>query len=123
MTHLAIGELLLEIHPELLESSTCGFDVVARYSDVSKSTPRIRVSVCIALEVRIRLRAMVVRQFEDPWVTMALIRRYGNRRIVMQVLLTLSIRAIGLFGLKGVRAVGVIESKEVECEVREFSFY
>ena len=41
MTHLAIGELLLEIHPELLKSCTRGFDVVARYSDVSESTPRI----------------------------------------------------------------------------------
>lgn len=41
MAHLAVGELLLEGHSELLKPCTRSFDVITGDSDMTESTPRV----------------------------------------------------------------------------------
>ena len=65
MSHLSIARLLLELHTQLLKPLACLLDIVNRDSDVSKPTTRIRVAASVALEIWVRLGAVVVRELED----------------------------------------------------------
>lgn len=62
VTHLPIGGAFLEVDVQGLESFTCLFNVVDGDGDVSKAPAGAGVAGCIALEIRIVLGAVVVRE-------------------------------------------------------------
>lgn len=65
--HLSIGESLLEGNSELLKALASFYDVVDGDGDVAKSFSRFRVSVGVAFEVGIILRAVIMGELEDAF--------------------------------------------------------
>ena len=63
MSHLSVCELLLEAHTQTLEASTSFLNVIDTNGDVAKSS-WLTISIMIAFEIRIGLRAVVVCQLE-----------------------------------------------------------
>jgi hypothetical protein len=62
--HLTVIWLLFEGDAKFLEPLASHIHIVHGYSDMTKASARIRITICITLEVRIVLGPMVVRKFE-----------------------------------------------------------
>lgn len=62
--HAAVGELLLELVPGVLDALARGLDVVDADAGVAEAAVRLRVAV-VGLEVGVILGAVVVRQLDD----------------------------------------------------------
>jgi hypothetical protein len=62
--HAALGELLLERVPSVLEPLACDFDVINGDGDVAEAAVRFLVAVGDGV-IGIALRAVVVGEFED----------------------------------------------------------
>lgn len=64
MPHLAIGRLLLEVDPEVLEAFASGLDVIHCDGDVAEAAAGIAVAGGVTSEVGVGFGAMVVCQLE-----------------------------------------------------------
>lgn len=65
MSHLTIGETLLEGNPEAFKACTCLLDIVHGNSDVAKTPTRFGIAIGVALEVWVGLGAVVVSELKD----------------------------------------------------------
>lgn len=63
--HLSVSESFLKRHSELFESCARLFNVVNSNSYMSEATSRLAISTRISLEVRVGLRSVIVRQFQN----------------------------------------------------------
>jgi hypothetical protein len=65
IVHLPIRKPLFEGHVVLLKSLASLLNVVNRYGDMTKTSTRVSVAICVTLKVRVVLRAVVVRKLKD----------------------------------------------------------
>jgi hypothetical protein len=65
--HFALCELLLERNTERLEPLTSLLDIIDGESNMTETSTRFSVAVCITPEVWIGLRAVIVGEFKDTW--------------------------------------------------------
>ena len=93
--HLAVGELLLELDPVLLEPGARSLDIVDGDRDVAEAAAGVAVPARVAGEAGVGLGAVVVRELEDA----------------------LAVEPVVLLLRLGLRTAGVVEGEEVEREV------
>jgi hypothetical protein len=65
--HLTIGETLFEGNSKAFKPRTCLLNIVHSDSDVAKTPARFGITAGIALEVWIRLGAVVMSELKDAW--------------------------------------------------------
>ena len=81
MLHLAISKLLLEGNAELFEARAGLVNIIHSNGNVTKTTAEFGISVGISLEVRVRLRSMVMCQLQNSYYGLILILSSGIWRI------------------------------------------
>jgi len=86
MSHLSVARLLLEFDAKAFEAIASFLDIVHAYSDMSKSSARVRVSVGIAFEIRILFGSQIVRQFKNAFASKSTLRFFfGGFRTALVV--------------------------------------
>jgi hypothetical protein len=80
MPHLTIGKTLFEGNPKAFKTRTCLLDIAHGDSDVTKAPARFSIAAGVALEVRVRLGAVVVSELKDAWYIWA--REFVRWRLI-----------------------------------------
>lgn len=77
MLHLAISKLLLEGNAELFEACAGLINIIYSNSNMAKTTTRFCVSTSISLEIGVRLRSVIMCQFQNPYCVLIHILSIG----------------------------------------------